>query len=463
MKWRIILILLSFLPYGFSQTQDIFTLNQNLGRGINFGNALEAPSEGSWGMTLEPEFFSLVNHAGFDSIRLPISWTHHTSQTEPYTINANFMARVQWAVEQASMNDLNIIVNVHHYDELNANPRSEKARFQAIWQQIARAFKDEPQNVYFELLNEPHEAFNDDAELWNEMLADVLSIVRESNPTRAVIVGPVSWNNTNKLDTLELPDDPNLIATVHFYDPFGFTHQGAEWVTNSPPLGATWTGGNKRLSYRWQNKSTDAELSFETENNTEYLHIEFKTSNAKLELHSIISPRNYTDLALTTKEDESLIISCHLESEKELSIQTKAGIESLVKLQDCGAEKVLRDIIIKNATGEAKIVQIEQLEFRAEGKPPISPVEDDASDLRETLNNAQEWAQKNNRPLFLGEFGAYSKADMASRVLWTRFMREEAEKRNMSWAYWEFGAGFGIYDRATNSWRQDLLEALIPN
>ncbi len=463
MKLMLCLLVLSFLPYAFSQTQDIFTLNQNLGRGINFGNALEAPSEGAWGMTLEPEFFSLVKTAGFDSIRLPISWTHHTSQTEPYTINASFMARVRWAVEQANMNELNIILNVHHYDELNANPRAEKARFEAIWQQIARAFKDEPQNVYFELLNEPHGVFNNDAAVWNELLTDALTIIRETNPSRAVIVGPVSWNNTNKLDTLKLPDDPNLIATIHFYDPFAFTHQGAEWVNNSPPLGMLWTGGNKRLSYRWQNNSTDTELSFKTENSTEYLHIEFKTNNAKLELRSIISPRNYTHLALLTKDDETLIISCNIETKTEITIQSKAGIETLIKLQDCGAEKVLRDIIIKNATPEAKIVHIEQLEFRAEGKPPISPIEDDASTLRDTLNQAQEWAQKNNRPLFLGEFGAYSKADMASRVLWTKFMREEAEKRNMSWAYWEFGAGFGIYDRITDSWRQELLETLIPD
>jgi endoglucanase len=62
----------------------------------------------------------------------------------------------------------------------------------------------------------------------------------------------------------------------------------------------------------------------------------------------------------------------------------------------------------------------------------------------------------------LGEFGAYSKADMQSRVNWTTFVREEAEKRGFSYAYWEFGAGFGVYDREATGWNEGLLRALVP-
>ena len=77
-----------------------------------------------------------------------------------------------------------------------------------------------------------------------------------------------------------------------------------------------------------------------------------------------------------------------------------------------------------------------------------------------------KWAAKQGErfdcPLWLGEFGAYGKADMQSRVNWTTFVREEAEKRGMSWAYWEFGAGFGVYDREAGEWRVELLRALLP-
>lgn len=230
-------LLLNCLLVG--QAQNIFELNERLGRGVNFGNALEAPSEGEWGMRLEPEFFELVKDAGFDTIRLPVSWTNHASKEAPYIIDGDFMARVQWAVGEALARDLNIIVNVHHYDELNKDPVAEEGRYLAIWQQISERFKDYPDKVYFELLNEPHGAFSGNAALWNDLLAKALAVVRKSNPSRAVIVGPNSWNSINSLEQLELPDDPNIIVTVHFYDPFEFTHQGAEWVNPSPPIGTT--------------------------------------------------------------------------------------------------------------------------------------------------------------------------------------------------------------------------------
>jgi endoglucanase len=62
----------------------------------------------------------------------------------------------------------------------------------------------------------------------------------------------------------------------------------------------------------------------------------------------------------------------------------------------------------------------------------------------------------------MGEFGAYQEADMGSRATWTAFVARAAEQRGMSWAYWEFCAGFGAYDATAQSWRQPLLDALMP-
>ena len=63
----------------------------------------------------------------------------------------------------------------------------------------------------------------------------------------------------------------------------------------------------------------------------------------------------------------------------------------------------------------------------------------------------------------MGEFGAYSKADMESRVRWTDFVARSAEKRGIAWSYWDFAsAGFGVYDGLNKMWRIELLKALIP-
>jgi endoglucanase len=81
--------------------------------------------------------------------------------------------------------------------------------------------------------------------------------------------------------------------------------------------------------------------------------------------------------------------------------------------------------------------------------------------LGKDFAKAAAWGRKNRRPLFLGEFGAYSAADMDSRARWTRAVAREAEKHGMSWAYWEFGSGFGAYDPLAGTWRPPLLRSLL--
>lgn len=75
---------------------------------------------------------------------------------------------------------------------------------------------------------------------------------------------------------------------------------------------------------------------------------------------------------------------------------------------------------------------------------------------------AQQWSKLRNRPLTLGEFGAYEKADMPSRIRWTNFIAREAERRNWSWSYWQFDSDFIVYDMDKDEWKQELLHALIP-
>jgi endoglucanase len=90
-----------------------------------------------------------------------------------------------------------------------------------------------------------------------------------------------------------------------------------------------------------------------------------------------------------------------------------------------------------------------------EGTPP------QLERLRKDFAKAAAWAKKQQRPLFLGEFGAYSAADMDSRSRWTRAVVQEAQRHDFSWSYWEFAAGFGVYDRNARTWRKPLLNALL--
>jgi endoglucanase len=203
---------------------------------------LEAPNEGEWGLTVQEEYFDLVKEAGFDFVRLPVRWSTHAGQNPPYTIDPAFFARIDQVVGWALERDLTIIVNIHHYEEMASDPWSHKDRFLGLWRQVAGHYKDQPYEVVFELFNEPNGQF--DAALWNQYLVEALAVVRETNPTRSVIIGPVNWNAYDWLSTLDVPEDEHLIVTFHYYLPFQFTHQGAEWAGDEAQkwLGTTWDG-----------------------------------------------------------------------------------------------------------------------------------------------------------------------------------------------------------------------------
>jgi endoglucanase len=310
---------------------EAFAQNEKLGRGVNLGNALEAPNEGEWGVTLKSEYFDLIKSAGFNSVRIPIRWSAHAATTAPFAIATGFLQRVDWAVEQALKRELAVVINFHHYEELMIDPASHKARFLAIWQQLAMHYQNHSGDLFFELLNEPNGLLA--SGLWNQYLQEAIAIIRQTNPSRIVIVGPANWYHLGSLNSLDLPaNDKSLIVAFHYYNPLSFTHQGAEWVPGSDAwLGTKWSG-------------TSAER-----------------------------------------------------------------------------QAILRD-----------------------------------------FSEAAAWGAAHDRPLNVGEFGAYSKADMTSRALWTEFVARTAEANGMSWHYWEFIAGFGVYNGAANDWNYPLLNALIP-
>ncbi len=312
---------------------NAFDINRWMGHGINFGNALEAPKEGEWGITMKVSYFNIAREADFTSFRIPVCWSTHALAEKPYTIDPNFFKRMDQVIFEAIQREAIVIVTMHHYNELYKDPAGHKERFLAIWKQIAERYKDRPRTLVFEPLNEPQENLN--AEEWNKLLKGVHAIIRQSNPKRTLIFGPVNYNDIRMLNTLELPaNDGNIIATAHYYLPYEFTHQGAHWAADS----------NAWLGRKWE--GTDSE----------------------------------------------------------------------------------KQMIMKD------------------------------------FNDAAAWAKEKNMPFFIGEFGAINKADMDSRVRWTKFVAETAASHRFSYAYWDFcGPYFGIYDpNNLRSFNKELLEAVIP-
>lgn len=77
------------------------------------------------------------------------------------------------------------------------------------------------------------------------------------------------------------------------------------------------------------------------------------------------------------------------------------------------------------------------------------------------FGRVKEFAEQNNLPVFLGEFGVNGRVPEQYRESWIKAVRSEAEKNNFAWSYWEFASNFGVYDVKTKKWDSVLLAALI--
>jgi endoglucanase len=185
----------------------------------------------------QPRHMQAIRDGGFDHVRMNLqAFAHMDAQ---YKLSAAWFKQLDELVDAGLKAGLQVILDEHNFNECAKEVDVCRARLKAFWSQVATHYKGAPDAVVFEILNEPNGAAD---AVWNDMLAENLAIIRESNPSRRVIVGPKFWNSMDQLDSLRLPEaDRRLIVTFHYYSPMEFTHQGASWTPQFQKLsGVTW-------------------------------------------------------------------------------------------------------------------------------------------------------------------------------------------------------------------------------
>jgi endoglucanase len=83
---------------------------------------------------------------------------------------------------------------------------------------------------------------------WESLMRELIFDIRKTNPNRWIIVGGDNWNSIDGLAKLEAPYDKRLVLTYHDYDPYNFTHQGASWFADAPPVGTEWGSAEQRAN-----------------------------------------------------------------------------------------------------------------------------------------------------------------------------------------------------------------------
>ena len=229
-----------------------------LGIGWNMGNHFDAHNNGVSGETFwgNPKAtqatFTKVKAAGFNTVRIPVTWLGHIGDAPEYKIEEAWLDRIAEVVGYAETAGLNAIVNMHHDGADSKNWLDIKTaatdpavhqqileQVSAMWGQIADRFKDKGDFLIFEAFNEIHDGGwgwganrNDGGKQyrclneWNQAFVDAVRASGGGNADRILGIPAYCTNVDISLESFEMPDDPakdRLMMAVHCYDPYDYT------------------------------------------------------------------------------------------------------------------------------------------------------------------------------------------------------------------------------------------------
>jgi endoglucanase len=329
--------------------------------GANLGNYLEAPPGQNWGVTVAADEFAAMKREGFDHVRVPVGWHHYAGAAPDFALKPEIFGKADFVVTNALANGLAVLINIHHFNELDRDPAGTTEEFVAIWKQIAAHYKDFPKQLAFELDNEPHE--NAKTKLMNPIYARAIAEIRRSNPQRTIFAEPGNWGSIDELKNLVLPPDDNVIVTVHCYDPFYFTHQGA-----------TWAGDDTKQ----------------------------------------------TGIIFPGPPPSPLVPDPNLN---------------------------LKNYVLS---------WIEKYNTLPAEQNPCGP-----RAFTDKFKYLHAWSEHYGRPVHLGEFGAFTKADAQSRANFYAAFRRAAESEQLGWCIWDWSAGFRYWDKKNHQPLPGMRAALF--
>lgn len=231
---------------------------ERLGIGWNMGNHFDAHNNGVSGETFwgNPKAtqatFTKVKAAGFNTVRIPVTWVGHIGPAPDYKIEDAWLDRVAEVVGYAEAAGLNAIINMHHdgadsqfwLDIKTAakNPDVQKQILEqvgAMWGQIADKFKDKGDFLIFEAFNEIHDGGwgwganrNDGGKQykclneWNQAFVNAVRASGGQNADRILGIPAYCTNVDISLESFVMPEDTakdRLMMSVHCYDPYDYT------------------------------------------------------------------------------------------------------------------------------------------------------------------------------------------------------------------------------------------------
>ncbi|RDW92869.1 putative extracellular endoglucanase [Aspergillus mulundensis] len=209
----------------------------NLHPGWNLGNTLDAiPDEGSWNNApVQAATLDLIKESGFNSVRLPVTWTHHFTGGSPdWTVDPAWLQRVSDVLDLITSRGLYAIVDVHHdswewadVTAAGADLAQIEEKFYRLWYQIGTTLACKSSLVAFESINEPPANTAEDGAEINKLNSIFLQAIADAggfNSQRVVNLVGGGQDSIKTSQWFEVPEgitNPWAIQ-FHYYSPYDF-------------------------------------------------------------------------------------------------------------------------------------------------------------------------------------------------------------------------------------------------
>jgi len=169
--------------------------------------------------------FRLLKKLGFQCIRVPVAFRHFQTGN---SFDPKLFERIDQILRLCHLYGFKLIICYHSGNLDDNNYTSESQFVISLWQKLAKKYyQQSADDLFFELYNEPPHMNPD---IWQNASIEIIKAVRAVDKKRTFIIGASNYNSIYELSRTTPLNDENIIYTFHFYEPFFFTHQGAEWV-----------------------------------------------------------------------------------------------------------------------------------------------------------------------------------------------------------------------------------------
>ena len=181
--------------------------------------------------------FACLKDMGVDIVRVPI---HFDLLMEPhYTgkILDVVLEKLDQVCDWAEKYQIYLVIDNHSFNSTaqSYNPPSiqdYQKSIEAVWSQLAQRYKNRSQYIIYEIVNEPmgQPEYMDN---WVRVQEEIINLIRSYDPEHTIVVSSPYWTGLDELLEMKPYKDPNLLYTIHFYEPLLFTHQGSNWMAGA--------------------------------------------------------------------------------------------------------------------------------------------------------------------------------------------------------------------------------------